>query len=424
MSRNKNPLKLAMIGCGGYAGYLIDRLMELPDDCQLVAVTTRNPDSEAALKFKAQGIAVYKNTDEMLHALSPEECPAIIVPTSIESHFEFTQKIVKHGFHVLLEKPPVSTIQDLDRLIDLQRSGGKWIAVNFQHLFNPMTQRLKRQLAAGEFGAVHAVRASALWMRPESYFTRSRWSGKMQIDGQWVMDGTIGNPLAHLLAEALYLATPEPGMAVPVRVQAELYHANAIESEDTSCLRVETVNGVPVFYCASLCSKETKPILCEVETEKAIIRLTNYFQLKIDWKDGRMEEAETPDNDNHLDRRIMLKALVQSLGHDERPLITVEECRPYMLAWNGAFESFGIPAAVDDDAVCREDGEQGPVCCIRDLHSLCEEACRRQHLFSETEVSWGRAGHRIKLHGYDFFPSWNQLLMQTHSVSRNKEVVT
>lgn len=405
MSMDRKPVNLAIVGCGGYAGYLIERLMELPEDCRLIAVTTRNPESEAARKFKAQGIAVYRDIDEMLHHLSPVDCPAIIVPTSIESHFEFTQKILRHGFHVLLEKPPAATIQDVDRLIQLQRNSGRWIAVNFQHLFNPMTQRLKKQLANGDFGAVRSVRVRALWMRPVSYFSRSSWSGKMQVDGQWVLDGTIGNPLAHLLAEALYLATPAPGMAVPVRVQAELYHANAIESEDTSCLRIETQDGVPVFYCASLCSKEMTPILCEIETENAVIRLTDYFQLEIQWHDGRIETAETPDNDNHLDRRIMLKALVNSLTANERPLITVEECRSYMLAWNGAFESAGIPSPVESSSIdCMEADGSGSRA-IRNIQEVSRAAFDRSMLFSELGIEWSRPGRAMDLRSYKTFPS-------------------
>jgi predicted dehydrogenase len=403
-------MKLAMVGCGGYAGYLIERIADLPEICRLVAVTTRRPDSDAAQKFKAQGVAVLKDIDALLDAVTPEECPAVIIPTSIESHYEYTKKAVDAGFHVLLEKPPAATIQDVDRLIELQRSSGKWIAVNFQHLFNPMTQRLKKQLAAGDFGAIKSVRSRALWMRPESYFSRSDWSGKMKVDGQWVLDGTIGNPLAHLLAESLYLATPAAGMARPVRVQAELYHGNEIESEDTSCLRVETCEGVPVFYCASLCSKEMTPMFCEIETENADICLTDYFQLKIEWKDGRTEEAETPDNDNDLDRLIMLKALVQSLSANERPLITVEECRPYMLAWNGAFESFGIPSAVPESAVSSEINEMGSVRCIPGFLEMAEKACRDMKLFSELDVGWAHSGRPVDVTTYTGFPSSNDAL--------------
>lgn len=398
-------MNLAIVGCRGYAGYLIDRITDLPEICQLVAVTSRNPDNAAARGFLRRGITVFKSIDELLATVAPETCPALIIPTSIESHYEYTKKAVEAGFHVMLEKPPVATVQDLDKLIELQRRSGKWIAVNFQHLFNPMTQRLKNRLSAGDFGAVKSLRARALWMRPESYFSRNHWSGKLQVDGRWVLDGTIGNPLAHLLAEALYLATPDAGMAIPTSVQAELYHGNDIESEDTSCLRIQTAEGVPVFYCASLCSKEMTPAFCEIETELAEICLTDYFQLSIRWKDGREEESETPDNNNDLDRLIMLELLVKSLVENRRPLITVEECRPYMLAWNGAFESFGVPVDVPESAVSSEITEMGPVRFIPGFLKMAERACREMKLFSELGVDWAQPGISTSLLQYASFPS-------------------
>jgi len=230
------------------------------------------------------------------------------------------------------------------------------------------------------------------------------------VDGRWVLDGTIGNPLAHLLAESLYLATPAAGMATPTRVQAELYHGNIIESEDTSCLRIETKEGVPVFYCASLCSREMTPMFCEIETEKADICLTDYFQLKIQWKDGRTEEAETPGNDNDQDRLIMLEALVTSLANKERPLITVEESRPYMLAWNGAFESFGTPAAIPESAIAAEINEMGPVRCISGFLEMAKNASCEMKLFSELGVDWASSGKPVDLIDYTQFPSRNPAL--------------
>lgn len=410
MNIRKKPLNIATIGCCGYAGFLIDRLAELPDDCLLVAVTARPAEFETAQKFRKQGVAVYASADELFSHLSPVECPAVIIPTSIESHFEYTKKAVECGFHVLLEKPPVATIQDLDRLIDLQRQSGKFIPVNFQYLFSPMTQQLKTRLAWGEFGAVRTVRASALWTRPESYFFRNHWSGCLQTHGHWVLDGTIGNPLAHLLAEALYLATPKPGMAEPISIQAELYHANEIESEDTSCLRIKTKEQVIIFYCASLCSKEMMPVLCEIETDMAVIRLMDFYRLEIVWRDGRIETTETPDHDNCIDRRIMLKVLIDALIKNERPMITVEECRPYVLALNGAFESSGIPTSIS--TVEMQPTDQGPVCCIQGLLELIAKAFREQRLFSEIGAVWARPGAPVELSGYDFFPSIHTDLLE------------
>ena len=408
MDSDKKILKLAMIGCGGYAGYLIDRLLELPEVCELLAVTTPDPDDPAAQACRAKGLPVYNSADELLDNISPETCSAVLIPTSIDSHYEYACKVVAAGFHVLLEKPPVATIQDLDRLIELQRKSGKFIAVNFQHLYSDTTQRLKGQLADGAFGAIRSVRAHALWQRPESYFSRSFWSGRLQIDGKWVLDGTIGNPLAHLMAEALYLATPEVGMATPVRVQAELYHANDIESEDTSAVRIETETGASVFYCASLCGDEMPPILCEIETDLATIRLYDYRRAEIHYRDGREEVLESPGHDEGTDRTLMIKSVCSALLRNERPMITVEECRPYMLAWNGAFESAGQPKAIAFD---RRESEHGTMRVIDGIKALGQKACREQRLLSEMDVDWAAPGAPVDLSGYGRFPSVNPVLM-------------
>ena len=407
MELDKNILKLAMIGCGGYAASLIDRLAELPEVCKLLAVTTPDPDDPSAQACREKGLPVYNSADELLNNLSPETCNAILIPTSIDSHYEYTCKVVEAGFHVLLEKPPVATIQDLDRLIELQRESGKFIAVNFQHLYSDTTQRLKKRLERGDFGAIHCVRGYALWQRPEAYFSRSFWSGRLQVDGKWVLDGTIGNPLAHLMAEVLYLATPEAGMANPVRVQAELYHVNDIDGEDTSAVRLETEEGVPIFYCASLCGDETPPILCEIETDLADIRLLDYRRAEVHYHDGREEVLERPGHDEYVDRNLMIESVCRALLRNERPMITVEECRPYMLAWNGAFESAGQPTSI---AFAKKELEHETMRVVDGIKELGEQACRERRLFSELGVDWAMPSAPIDLSGYGHFPSLNPVL--------------
>ena len=406
MNSNKNILKLAMIGCGGYAAYLIDRLSEMPEICTLLATTTPDPNDPSAQACRNRGLPVYNSPDELLEKISPETCSAVVVPTSIDSHYEYARKVVDAGFHVLLEKPPVATIQDLDQLIELQRESGKFIAVNFQHLYSTATQQLKRRLVEGEFGAVRCVKGHALWQRPETYFSRSSWSGRLRVADRWVLDGTLGNPLAHLMAESLYLASSGPGMATPSSVQAELYHTNDIESEDTSAVRIETVEGVPVFYCASLCGAEQGEVLCEVETDRATLRLFDYHRAEIRYHDGREGILETGD-DEGVDRKQMFTKVIRKLERNERPMITVEECRPYMLAWNGAFESAGYPASITDFS--RKKTAQGTARIIPGIEALSEQAFRQQKLFSELGVEWAVASEPISLSGYGSFPSVNRM---------------
>ncbi|MFA5687890.1 MAG: Gfo/Idh/MocA family oxidoreductase [Kiritimatiellales bacterium] len=418
---NFEPLKIAMIGCGGYANYLSCRIAEVPEFCTLVAVSTHDFQSPAADAMRTKGVTVFAGVDEMLDSLSPETCDAVIVPTSIESHFDYTRRIVERGFHVLLEKPPVAAIQDLDQLIELQRRSGKWIAVNFQYLYTDMTQNLKWRLMSGEFGAVKSVKARALWRRPESYFLRNFWSGKLKINGRWVLDGVIGNPLAHLLAEALYLAAPDAGMLTPETVEAELYHANETEGDDTSCVRISGANEVAVYFYGSLCGAEQSQVFCEIETDRAQIQFTEFSEVEIHFHDGKTESGRTPEYEETQPRRRMLAAIAARLLNDEKPLITVEECRPYMLAWNGAFESFGFPAALPESAFVRQELEEyGTTRVLPEIKALMTAASENGQLFSENGAAWARPGRKISLDDYSFFPSENPALMEKNPQVRNK----
>lgn len=409
-----------MIGCGGYAACIIDKLEKLPNLCALQAVTTLDPDDPAAVACRGKGMAVHNSVEELLATISPETVDAVVIPTSIDSHYEYARTMVERGFHVLLEKPPVSTIQDLDRLIALQRESGRFISVNFQNLYTPVAQDLKTRLAAGEFGAIQKVSSCACVLRPETYFTRSHWSGRLRLDGKWVLDGTVGNPLAHLLAESLYLATPESGMATPATVQAELYHANAIESEDTSCLRIETDEGIPVFFTATLCSETINPTVCEIKTEQAAIRIDDYVRVEISWHDGRKEKYELPGSeDPHHPMLLMLESNLRKLAKNERPTITVEECRPYMLAWNGAFDSFGPPAAIGKEFFQSLETEYGTVRHIPGIQPLAEQACAEHRLFSELGAPWARPGKVLDLAGYHHFPCAQRTETFTSSSNAN-----
>jgi len=406
------PLNIAMIGCGGYSGTLRSAISKIPELGRLIAVTTRNAENDAAQECTAAGVAIYKDVDDLFKHITPQTCSAIVIPTGIDSHFEYTKRAVENGFHVMLEKPPVATVQELDKLIELQRHTGKWIFVNFQHLFTSSTAEIKNRVMSGEFGPVKSVHAHALWRRPEEYFRRNVWSGRLRINGGWVLDGTVGNPLAHLMAEAQYLGNSGAGMLVPARIQAELYHANTIESEDTSAVRIQADNGVKLFFSASLATGEFGTTVCEIYTENAKITLTEYRLVDIEFNDGRKEYHDfTEKDDGVFSRTAMLSSMIRSIN-GEPPLITVEECRPFMLAWNGAFESAGIPSAIGAEFMTIEQRGQSTFRCIKDIAGHVRKMAGEGLMFSEAGIPWASPGQLVDMRNYTHFPSLNYGLIE------------
>ncbi len=76
----------------------------------------------------------------------------------------------------------------------------------------------------------------------------------------------------------------------------------------------------------------------------------------------------------------MLESVIGKLAGNERPLITVEECRPFVLAWNGAIESFGAPVGIEANSIHVSETEGKSARCIRDIRTLAKQMCAEQRL--------------------------------------------
>ncbi|HTS17679.1 MAG TPA: Gfo/Idh/MocA family oxidoreductase [Verrucomicrobiae bacterium] len=407
-------IRLAMVGTSGYAGYLMDRLWELPDLCHIVAAATLDkPDNPRVINCAKRGVRMFPSLEALLTALGTKDCTAIVIATGIDSHFTCAAQAMAAGFHVLLEKPPVPTIQELDALVKLQQNTGRASAVHFQFLYTDTSLRLKRLLANGALGAIRRLRAVAAWPRPVQYFQRSPWTGRLRTADGWVLDGTVGNPLAHLLAHELYLATTRPGLANAATVQAELYHVNDIESEDTSAVRVITDEGVEVLYCASLATATQRDVMLEIETDKAIVRQVDFADTVVCHHDGRREILGEPHpsktEGDKIVRRHMLTTILDALARGEPQPFDLATCRPYVLGLNAAFESNGVPRAVAGEFKHTFVTENLQQVVVENIEHDLDLAFSKRLLFSEAGVPWASASPRFTCDHYAHFPADSSL---------------
>ncbi|MGA2916841.1 MAG: Gfo/Idh/MocA family oxidoreductase [Sedimentisphaerales bacterium] len=399
-------IKLAMVGAGGYAYELIKRIWDIPDKIELVAVTS-NPTRKSSGRSDCQskGIPVYDDIDHLIKNIKGK-ADVIFIPAPIHTHFSLTKKCIDAGFDVFLEKPPVATIQDLDELTNFVSKHGKIVPVAFQYLYSTIIQELKKRIVEGRYGQVKRVRGMAGWPRFDTYYTRSEWAGKLRVDGEWVLDGTINNPLAHMLSDELYLASMKPGaMAEPVSVQAELYQGHDIESEDTSSLRIITDKNVEVLFNASLCSDAKMDTSVIIECEKAKIEYVGFRKAKISLKDGGVDNI-----DDESEKRVnMLKKLVACYENREPYPVSLETCRPFTLVVNGAFESCGYPHSIDKKYLSwseqSDPSGESVKTVIKNVDRVLNVAHKEGKLFSEVGAEWTKKSKKFDLKGYKKFPA-------------------
>jgi predicted dehydrogenase len=313
-----------------------------------------------------------------------------------------TKKCLDAGFDVWLEKPPVATIQDHDDLIAYANKYGKQIAVCFQYLYSHIVQEMKANIISGRYGNIKRIRSIGAWERLDSYYSRSNWAGKLSVDGEWVLDGTVNNPLAHVLSNNLYLASMERWqMAEPTTVQAELYHAHDIESEDTSSLRVITTDGVEVVFQATLCADKVLQPITVVECENAIIEYNEFVQATITYPDGRKKEIV----DDTEQRVYMIEQLVNAYENKKPYVASLEICRPFTLAVNGAFESSKLTHSIDAKYIHSFEHEDSIKTVVEGLDELMQKSHQQGQLFSEVGAPWAVKTKPFMLAKYTKFPS-------------------
>ena len=228
------------------------------DDMRTEVSVSERDDAEALSLLQEKGVPIHGDYETMLQEV--EGVDVIALPTPIHSHAPMTIQALDRGFHVLVEKPPAATVQEVDAMIDARDRAGKLCAVGFQLITGTGIQKLKKMVCSGEFGDIVEVVACGKWKRQKSYYERQPWAGQLKCDGRYVLDGPLNNPLAHILNNELYVASAEDGkLARPLEVTAELYRGHDfIKSENTSCLRASLDNGAKVYFFVTLCAADNR----------------------------------------------------------------------------------------------------------------------------------------------------------------------
>jgi predicted dehydrogenase len=195
-------------------------------------------------------VMVYSSLDELLAA---QECDVVIIATPIHTHAPLAEMALRAGKHVYLEKPPVASMTDFDRICGLLAETGLSCQVGFQALGSHALARIAELVGSGAIGTPQLVTGYGVWSRTASYFARSAWSGKRRLGGAVVSDGVATNALAHAVAQALRVAGVSDLDAVRA-VRTELYKANVDnESDDTTWIGVQADGALPISIALTLC---------------------------------------------------------------------------------------------------------------------------------------------------------------------------
>ena len=374
-------MKLLLIGAGGYAGGYINRLLkgEMPD-VQWVGVV--DP-FYASCKYKEQideaGIPVYDTVEEFY---AQQEADFAIVCTPTFLHCRQSIAALSHGSYVLCEKPAAPTVREAEQMREAEEKYSRFLAIGYQWSYCDAIQKLKADILDGVLGKPLSLKTAISWPRNRAYYKRGGgWGGRIQKDGNLILDSIASNACAHYLHNMLFLLgdTMETSGEV-AQFRAECFRANEIENFDTCCIKMKSRCGVDLYFLASHAAEEKRSPIFRYTFEKGEVLFDQEkdAQIVTRFHDGSVKVYGNPFEDDFK----KLRDCVAAAKAGTRPVCTVETATPHVKLIEGIYRTIPIHNFPTNRICVDEDTDTVSVQGLFDAMYRCYD---REVLFSELE---------------------------------------
>ncbi len=184
-------MKYALIGCGRIATNHIKAALN--NQLEIAAVCDIQPDHIKKLLerhdlWADDSIKHYTDYKAMIAEVQPE-----LVSIAAESgiHAEIAIFCIKHGVHVIIEKPMAMSMADANEIIRLSEERNVKVSACHQNRFNIAVQEMRQALEAGRFGKLSHGSIHVRWNRNQNYYTQAPWRGTWAQDGGALMNQCI-----------------------------------------------------------------------------------------------------------------------------------------------------------------------------------------------------------------------------------------
>ena len=411
-----STIPVAVIGASGYAsvhhrGIAHGEKLGL---CRLEAVTMLKPyreelgEPEKAAEFAERGVRIYDDYRAMLEG-ERGRVRLVTVPTGIALHAPMSIDALNAGYDVYCEKPMAGTVADARAMLEAEARSGRTLCLGYQHLSRPTIQRIKSHAVHGRYGELRRARCRVIWPRPQSYYRRNDWAGRVTVNGSVIRDSPLQNATAHYLQNMLYIAGPGPNeAAAPVEVYAENYRANPIESADTQFVRVVTTEEAHIEMWVTHAGPRNVHPAMVLDFEDARLEWSVEGETVVYQGDREVDRVRDPELP---DRLLIIENILRSLAAGERP---------YSVGANSVQHVETIEAVFDASKICTiprthlaarlgdrtvdlppsvDDWSDDLIVTIADIEGIITNRYKDGKSFAEAGLPWAEPGATVRLSG-------------------------
>lgn len=233
--------KLGIIGYGGVAHSHYNSILSHPEQRVVIkGVFDLNP-SRQALAEK-EGLVAYESREALL---SDCEIDIVLVSTTNEVHAEICIDAMRHGKHVLCEKPVTMNASELKEVMAVSKEIGRVFTIDQNRRTNRDFVLMRRHVEAGSIGRPYHIESRVEGSRgmPSGWRTLKRLGGGMMLD--WGV---------HLIDQLMYM-----NRSAVTNVFCKMYQIDYPEVDDNFHLSLTFADGLTAFIEVATNNYITKP---------------------------------------------------------------------------------------------------------------------------------------------------------------------
>jgi len=223
------PLRVAIVGCG-IGRFHAEAYQHLTDRFELLAICDID---EAKARELAATYGIPHIVTDLGDLCSMNNLDVIDICTPPHLHYDQIQQVLAAGKHAICEKPLVSSIQQVDELVEAEARAGRRVMPIFQYRFGNGLQKLKLLVEQGLAGQAYLATVEVAWRRRAEYYAVP-WRGTWRTE----RGGALLGHAIHATDMLTYIL----GTVRSVFARAAT-RVNAIEVEDCAAVAFELVNG-------------------------------------------------------------------------------------------------------------------------------------------------------------------------------------
>jgi predicted dehydrogenase len=134
-------------------------------NAELVAIASRRPGAAAQTLAKyapdQQNVRIYNDRETLLN---DPDIDAVYIPLANYEHAEWTLRAIKHGKHVLCEKPMALSVAAIEAIYIASHEHNVTVMEGFMYRFHPQHARVQELIHSGIIGEIRSIRTNFSFM--------------------------------------------------------------------------------------------------------------------------------------------------------------------------------------------------------------------------------------------------------------------